>query len=132
MKKILILANDVTTIVQFRKELIKALVDAGNQVLVSIPKQITKISRTRIKLMNTRFLLILLAQISENDMKPKRQVNANRPKQSEIIKVTMLLNAVHGVSSSTEARYLGSFPNSNQAAELSVSHTLPIKRTMDQ
>lgn len=38
MKKILILANDVTTIVQFRKELIKALVDAGNQVLVSIPK----------------------------------------------------------------------------------------------
>lgn len=37
MKKILILANDVTTIVQFRKELIKALVDAGNQVLVSVP-----------------------------------------------------------------------------------------------
>ena len=38
MKKILILANDVTTIVQFRKELIKALVDAGHEVLVSIPK----------------------------------------------------------------------------------------------
>lgn len=37
MKKILILANDVTTIVQFRKELIKALVDAGNKVLVSVP-----------------------------------------------------------------------------------------------
>lgn len=37
MKKILILANDVTTIVQFRKELIKALVDAGNEVLVSVP-----------------------------------------------------------------------------------------------
>ena len=38
MKKILILANDVTTIVQFRTELVKALVDAGNEVLVSIPK----------------------------------------------------------------------------------------------
>ena len=38
MKKILILANDVTTIVQFRTELIKALVEAGNEVLVSIPK----------------------------------------------------------------------------------------------
>ena len=32
------MANDVTTIVQFRKELIKALVDAGHEVLVSIPK----------------------------------------------------------------------------------------------
>ncbi len=38
MKKILILANDVTTIVQFRTELIKAFVDAGHEVLVSIPK----------------------------------------------------------------------------------------------
>lgn len=38
MKKILILANDVTTIVQFRTELVKALVDAGNEVLVSIPE----------------------------------------------------------------------------------------------
>ncbi len=38
MKKILILANDVTTIVQFRTELVKALVDAENEVLVSIPR----------------------------------------------------------------------------------------------
>ncbi len=38
MKKILILVNDVTTIMQFRTELIRALVDAGNQVLVSVPK----------------------------------------------------------------------------------------------
>lgn len=38
MKKILILANDVTTIVQFRTELVKALVEAGNEVLISIPK----------------------------------------------------------------------------------------------
>lgn len=38
MKKILILVNDVTTIIQFRTELVKALVDAGNKVLVSVPK----------------------------------------------------------------------------------------------
>ena len=38
MKKILILANDVTTILQFRTELVLALVEAGNKVLVSIPK----------------------------------------------------------------------------------------------
>lgn len=38
MKKILILANDVTTIIQFRTELIKALVTAGNEVLVSVPR----------------------------------------------------------------------------------------------
>lgn len=38
MKKILILANDVTTILQFRTELILALVEAGNKVLVSVPK----------------------------------------------------------------------------------------------
>ncbi len=38
MKKILILVNDVTTIMQFRTELIRELVSAGNQVLVSVPK----------------------------------------------------------------------------------------------
>lgn len=38
MKRILILVNDVTTIVQFRTELVKALVGAGHQVLVSVPK----------------------------------------------------------------------------------------------
>lgn len=38
MKKILILVNDVTTIVQFRTELVKALVTAGNKVFVSVPK----------------------------------------------------------------------------------------------
>lgn len=38
MKKILLLVNDVTTVVQFRTELVKALVDAGNQVYVSVPK----------------------------------------------------------------------------------------------
>ena len=38
MKKILILANDVTTILQFRCELITALVEDGNEVVVSVPK----------------------------------------------------------------------------------------------
>ncbi|MBQ8767532.1 MAG: glycosyltransferase family 4 protein [Clostridia bacterium] len=38
MKKILILVNDVTTIMQFRTELVKALVAAGNKVFVSVPK----------------------------------------------------------------------------------------------
>ena len=37
MKKILILSNEDTTILQFRCELIKALVDDGNEVLVSVP-----------------------------------------------------------------------------------------------
>lgn len=38
MKKILVLANDVTTILQFRCELISALVEGGNQVFVSVPE----------------------------------------------------------------------------------------------
>ena len=38
MKKILILANDVTTILQFRCELILALVAEGHEVVVSLPK----------------------------------------------------------------------------------------------
>ena len=38
MKKILILANDVTTILQFRCELISAFVEDGNDVIVRVPK----------------------------------------------------------------------------------------------
>ena len=38
MKKILILANDVTTILQFRSELVRALVQEGHEVIVSVPK----------------------------------------------------------------------------------------------
>ena len=38
MKKVLILANDVTTILQFRCELISALVSEGNEVIVSVPE----------------------------------------------------------------------------------------------
>ncbi len=38
MKKILILANDVTTILQFRTELVKALVVGGNEVTVCVPE----------------------------------------------------------------------------------------------
>ncbi|MBQ8840659.1 MAG: glycosyltransferase family 4 protein [Clostridia bacterium] len=38
MKKVLLLANDVTTILQFRQELVKALVKAGNEVIVCVPQ----------------------------------------------------------------------------------------------
>ncbi|MBQ8429669.1 MAG: glycosyltransferase family 4 protein [Clostridia bacterium] len=38
MKKILILVNDVTTVLQFRCELIRALVEEGHEVIVSVPK----------------------------------------------------------------------------------------------
>ena len=37
MKRILILANDVTTILQFRCELVTALVQEGHEVVVSVP-----------------------------------------------------------------------------------------------
>lgn len=37
MKKILILVNDVTTVLQFRTELVRALVKDGNEVIVSVP-----------------------------------------------------------------------------------------------
>lgn len=37
MKKILILVNDVTTLLQFRCELVRALVGAGHEVTVSVP-----------------------------------------------------------------------------------------------
>ena len=38
MKKILILVNDVTTLLQFRSELVQALDAEGNEVIVSVPK----------------------------------------------------------------------------------------------
>ncbi|MBQ8371395.1 MAG: glycosyltransferase family 4 protein [Clostridia bacterium] len=38
MKKILFLANDVTTILQFRCELVRACVDEGHEVVVSVPE----------------------------------------------------------------------------------------------
>lgn len=38
MKRVLILANDVTTILQFRCELVRALVSEGHEVVVSVPK----------------------------------------------------------------------------------------------
>ncbi len=38
MKKVLILANDVTTILQFRCELVTALVQKGHEVVVSVPR----------------------------------------------------------------------------------------------
>jgi galacturonosyltransferase len=38
MKKILILVNDVTTVLQFRCELVRALISEGHEVTVSVPK----------------------------------------------------------------------------------------------
>ena len=38
MKKILILVNDVTTVLQFRCELVHALVAEGHEIIVSVPK----------------------------------------------------------------------------------------------
>lgn len=38
MRKVLILVNDVTTVLQFRCELVRALVADGNEVVVSVPK----------------------------------------------------------------------------------------------
>lgn len=40
MKKVLILANDVTTVLQFRSELVKTLVDKGHTVYVSVPNNV--------------------------------------------------------------------------------------------
>lgn len=59
MKKILILVNDVTTIMQFRTELVKALVAAGDEVLVSVPKsernyEITDLGATVIETASSR------------------------------------------------------------------------------
>ncbi len=38
MKRILLLVNDITTVLQFRCELIRAFVEEGNEVIVSVPK----------------------------------------------------------------------------------------------
>ena len=96
---------------------------------VSIPKQITAISIIRTTFINAVLWLILLAQISEKDINPRRQVNAKSPKHKDTSKVTRLLKAVPGVSSATDARNFGSLPSSNQASAESVSHTLPMITT---
>ncbi|WP_242835574.1 peptide transporter [Butyrivibrio sp. AC2005] len=64
--------------------------------------------------MNAVLWLILLAQISEKDINPRRQVNAKSPKHKDTSKVTRLLKDVPGVSSATDARNFGSLPSSNQ------------------
>lgn len=55
MKKILILVNDVTTVLQFRCELICALVAAGHEVIVSVPKsdRISEIEALGAKIVET-------------------------------------------------------------------------------
>ena len=56
MKKILILANDVTTILQFRCELITALVEAKKEVIVSVPdsERIAEIEALGAKVIKTQ------------------------------------------------------------------------------
>ena len=55
MKKILILANDVTTVLQFRSELVQALVAEGHEVIVSVPKsdRIPEIEALRARVVET-------------------------------------------------------------------------------
>lgn len=56
MKKILILVNDVSTILQFRCELVKALIDEGHEVIVSVPKseRISEIEALGAKVVETK------------------------------------------------------------------------------
>ena len=56
MKKILILVNDVTTILQFRCELISALINEGHEVIVSVPKseRISEIEALGAKVVETK------------------------------------------------------------------------------
>ena len=55
MKKVLILVNDVTTVLQFRTELVRALVEDGNEVIVSVPKsdRILEIEALGVKVVET-------------------------------------------------------------------------------
>ncbi len=68
MKKILILANDVTTILQFRSELVKALVDDGNEVLVSIPKS------KRASEIEALGASVLETEVSRHGMNPFKEI----------------------------------------------------------
>lgn len=56
MKKILILVNDVTTILQFRCELVSALIQEGHEVIVSVPKneRTTEIENLGAKVVETQ------------------------------------------------------------------------------
>ncbi len=51
-------------------------------MFVITPKEMTIRQRTRIILINAGLVEIRFAHISVNDKKPKRQVKANRPKQT--------------------------------------------------
>ncbi len=64
MKKVLLLANDVTTILQFRQELVKALVDNGNEVLVCVPQS------DRISEIEALGAAVVTAQVSRHGKNP--------------------------------------------------------------
>lgn len=64
MKKILLLANDVTTILQFRQELVRALVDNGNEVLVCVPQN------ERISEIEALGASVVTAQVSRHGKNP--------------------------------------------------------------
>ena len=59
-------------------------------MLVMTPKLITTRHRTRITLIKALLAEIRFAHISVKDMKPIRQVKANRPKQRLTSRVTKL------------------------------------------
>ena len=77
-------------------------------MLVITPKEITMRYTHLMTVKNTLFVEIRLAQISLKDKNPKRQVNANIPKHRETKRNTTVLKPVPGVSSPTDATYLGS------------------------
>ena len=65
MKKLLILANDVTTILQFRCELVSALVSEGNDVTVCVPEN----SRiTEIEALGAKVVTVEVARHGKNPL----------------------------------------------------------------
>ena len=71
-------------------------------ILVSTPNDTTIRQSTLIKFINDFFCDILFAHISVNDINPRRHVNANSPKHTDMSTDIAVLNAVPGVSSCTE------------------------------
>ena len=65
------------------------------------------------KLIKAFLVEIRFAQISAKERNPSRQVNANKPKQTEISRETMVLNAVPGASSVAEVKYFGRLSSEN-------------------
>lgn len=88
MKKILILVNDVTTVLQFRSELVRALVAEGHEVLVSVPKseRIPEIEALGAKVVETE-----VARHGKNPIQDLKLLN-NYKKLLKIIKPDIVLS----------------------------------------